>query len=127
MQFFGALFTTAALKEGFVVAEKIIDVLDDWNAEPKVANQISEIAQKVVEVLLSVPGMTQAHGRHFKRATPIFSLRDGTVVKIYRNQVGVEHIFLADTNGDMVFGGFVGWIHSQGLKTFLQEIKREFI
>jgi hypothetical protein len=69
--------------EGLAVAEKFIDLVDEWNTEAPVANNISEIAQKVVEILFNVPGMTQAHSRDFYRATPIYTLIDGTVVKVY--------------------------------------------
>lgn len=115
-----------AAQAGLEVAEKIIDLVDEWNTEALVATNISEIAQKVVELLWNVPGMTQAHSRDFKRATPIFTLRDGAVVKIYKNPVGVDHIFLANSNGEMVFSGFVGWIHSQGLNEVMEEINKEF-
>lgn len=89
------------------------------------ANSIGGSAQYAIHILHCVPGMTQAHDRDFKRANTIFNLKDGTVVKTWKNPVGVEHIFLADVHGHMVFGGFVGWIHSGGLHQAIEQIYRE--
>ena len=81
---------------------------------------------EVVEILNNVPGMTPSHSRDFWRATPLFTLQDGYVLKTYKNPVGVDHIFIADNNKNMVFGGFVGWIHSEGLLKAIETIKKEY-
>ena len=82
----------------------------------KVANSISKLTEEVIKDLENVPGMTFAEERDFKKSRPIFILRDKTVVRTWKNPLGVEHIFLADNNGKIIYGGFVGWIHSDGLK-----------
>lgn len=91
----------------------------------KHANSIGGRVQYAIHILHCVPGMTQAHDRDLKRANPIFNLKDGTVVKTWKNPVGVEHIYLADVHGHMIFGGFVGWIHSGGLHQAIEQIYRE--
>lgn len=108
------------------VYEKIHDSVDEWNRPAQVANQISSVAEQVVDFLNQVSGMTQAHSRDFKQATPRFTLRDGSVLKIYKNPVGVNHVFIADADGNMVFGGFVGWIHTDGLNEAIAIIRRDF-
>lgn len=95
--------------------------------KPEVADKISDLNIKVVERLSNTPGMTQSRGTKFKKATPSFKLKDGTVVKTYRNSLGVNYVFLADTSGNMLFGGYVGWIHSENLKATIAEIKRDFV
>lgn len=105
---------------------KIYDSVEQWNTPALSANSISSICEKVVDILRDVPGMTQAHSRDFHRATPLFTMRDGSVLKTWKNPAGVNHVFIADTNGNMVFGGFVGWIHSQGLLQTITEIRRTF-
>ncbi|MBE9107415.1 hypothetical protein IQ229_21525, partial [Nostoc cf. edaphicum LEGE 07299] len=112
-----------AVKEDFRLSQKGIDWLKEWNTEAEIATSISQIAQKVVEILVNVPGMTQAHSRDFRRSTPIFTLKDGTVVKIFINPANVKHIFLADSNNKMLFGGYVGWIHTKGLNQAIEKIK----
>jgi hypothetical protein len=89
------------------------------------ANSIGWSAQHAIHLLHCVPGMTQAHDRDLRRANSIFNLKDGTVVKIWKNPVGVEHIFLTNSHGHMIFGGFVGWIHSGGLHQAIEQIYRE--
>lgn len=91
----------------------------------KHTNSIGGRAQYAIHILHCVPGMTQAHDRDLKRANSIFNLKDGTVVKTWKNPVGVEHIYLADVHGHMIFGGFVGWIHSGGLHQAIEQIYRE--
>ncbi len=73
-----------------------------------------------------VPGMTQAHSRDFNRAVPKFDLCDGSVVKTWGNPVGVDHVFIADKSGNMIFGGFVGWIHSDGFHQTIAQIQKDF-
>ncbi|MFK0732185.1 MAG: hypothetical protein ACFKPT_04080 [Gloeotrichia echinulata GP01] len=74
-----------AFEEGFRLSQKAIDYLVEWNTEAEIASSISQTTQQVVEILVNVPGMTMAHSRDFKRATPFLQLKDGTLVKIFIN------------------------------------------
>jgi hypothetical protein len=105
---------------------KIHDSLEGWNSPAMIANQISPLAEKAVDLLHQVPGMTQAHSRDFKRATPVFNLRDGSVLKTWKNPAGVDHVFIANAHGMMVFGGFVGWVHARGLQQCIAKIRQDF-
>lgn len=120
MKLFQEIYTFAQLYN------KLHDSIAEWNSTAPIAHQISKDVEKVIEILLEVPGMTQAHGRDFKSATPLFILRDGSVIKSYKNPLNVEHIFIADKSGKMVFGGYVGWIHSQGLENAVTQIRNRF-
>ncbi|NMG11924.1 hypothetical protein [Brasilonema sp. UFV-L1] len=115
-----------AFEQGFLLSHKALDYLKEWNTEAEIAFNISQTAQQVVEILVNVPGMTMAHSRDFQRATPFFTLKDKTVVKIFTNPAHVKHIFLADQNNKMLFGGYVGWIHTNGLNEAINNIKKEF-
>jgi hypothetical protein len=70
--------------------------------------------------------MTKAHHRDFKSSNPIIRLRDGTAVRVWKNQLGVDHVFLADSNDKMVYAGYVGWIHSEGLNQAIAQIRKDF-
>jgi hypothetical protein len=107
------------------IYSKVHDSVEEWNTEAPISNQISKVAERVVEILDSVPGMTPAHSRDFLRATPLFSLRDGTVIKMYKNPAQVDHVFVSDDKGEMVFGGFVYWGDSENLRQSVAKIKRE--
>ncbi|MCC5645879.1 hypothetical protein LC607_23675 [Nostoc sp. CHAB 5824] len=115
-----------AFEQGFLLSQKAIDYLKEWNTEAEIASSISQTAQQVVEILVNVPGMTMAHSRDFQRATPFFALKDRTIVKIFINPAQVKHIFLADSNNKMIFGGYVGWIHTKNLDEAIENIKEEF-
>lgn len=84
------------------------------------------ILEQVINILNRVPGMTIAHPRDFKRSVPRFILADDSVVKTWKNPVGVDHVFIANQNGNMVFGGFVGWIHSESLYRAIIKIQNDF-
>lgn len=56
MNIFSALNTVGK------VYEKIHDSVEDWNAEAAVANDISKIGERVVEILNNVDGMHTAPG-----------------------------------------------------------------
>ncbi len=99
--------------------------LKEWNTEAEIANYIPKTTRKVVDELINTSGMTLAHSRDFKRATPIFTLDDETVVKHFINPVQVKHIFLSH-NDKMIFGGYVGWIHNADLNNTLSRIRRKY-
>jgi len=82
-------------------------------------------SQRAIAQLEAVPGMTIADFCDFDKSRPFARLRDGTVVNLWTNSVGVEHVFLADYNDQVIYGGFVGWIHTGGLQQTIAQIKRE--
>jgi hypothetical protein len=86
----------------------------------------TDITQEAIAILENVPGMTKAHHRDFKSSNPIIRLRDGTAVRVWKNQLGVDHVFLADSNDKMVYAGYVGWIHSEGLNQAIAQIRKDF-
>lgn len=117
-----ALIEAVAGQSGEIASRALHELLD----EAEMSSYTSKVTEEVIGILFSVPGITQAHSRDLKRATPIFSLKDGTVVKFYQNPVGCHHIFLADGTGNLIYGGFVGWIHLDGLKRAISQIRRDF-
>lgn len=116
-----ALSGAVADQAGEIVSRALDELLD----ETKTSNHTSKVSEKVIAILFSVPGISQAHSRDLKRATPLFSLKDGTIVKFYQN-LFFDHIFLADSEGNLIYGGFVGRIQADGLKEAISKIRREF-
>lgn len=87
--------------------------------------ELSDISRSAIAILEAVEGMTLAHHRDFKNAQPVARLRDGTTIRTWKNAVGVDHVFLADYNDRLIYGGFVGWVHAAGLDQAITQIKRE--
>ncbi|HEY9639401.1 MAG TPA: hypothetical protein V6C57_02900 [Coleofasciculaceae cyanobacterium] len=85
----------------------------------------SESASLAIAILDTVPGITSAHHRDFKSATSVVRLRDGTALKTWKNLAGVDHVFLADVNDRMIYGGYVGWVHGEGLQQAIARVQRE--
>lgn len=100
-------------------------IVSDVVYEADKANSISKHAEKAINILNSVQGIFPCHDRDFKWSRPIFVLKDGTVVKICKNGIGLDHMFLADNNGKLIYGGFVGWKSSNALKEAIEKIRNE--
>jgi hypothetical protein len=96
-----------------------------WKEQPKVIvlsephNTTQTIAQ-----LRSVPGMTDAHPKHFSRSQPIATLKEGMTLRVWNHPMGVKHIFLENDRGECEFGGYVGWVHRAGLDRAIQAVLR---
>ncbi|HEY9666382.1 MAG TPA: hypothetical protein V6C91_06230, partial [Coleofasciculaceae cyanobacterium] len=73
-------------------------VTDGCGCSTAVNSHITDVTKEAIAILESVPGMTRAHHRDFKSSNPIIRLRDGTAVRTWKNPVGVDHVFLADSN-----------------------------
>jgi hypothetical protein len=83
-------------------------------------------SKEIIQLLKQVPGMTSAHHRDFQRSELFITCHSGVSVRTWRNPVNVLHVFVADKFGELIFGGFVGWIHTDGLLACLREIRRCF-
>jgi hypothetical protein len=79
---------------------------------------------ETISQLRSVPGMTDAHPKDFERSQPIMTLKDGTIVRIWNDLLGVKHIFLENDRGECEFSGYVGWVHRDGLDRAIDAVIR---
>ncbi|KAF3885522.1 MULTISPECIES: hypothetical protein [Nostocales] len=86
----------------------------------------TDFTKEVIAILESIPGITPAHHRDFKSSCPVMRLRDGTALRTWKNLAGVDHVFLASRDEKMIYGGYVGWIHSEGLHTTIARIRKEY-
>lgn len=101
------------------------EIKNFWAENPK--NIVLSEARSVmvtISQLRSVPGMTDAHPKDFERSQPIATLKDGTIVRTWENLLGVKHIFLENDRGKCEFGGYVGWVHRDGLDRAIDAVIR---
>ena len=120
----------AKLLEAQLVQDRNPEDLEDFLKCDKVdvfsKDKKLEITETVIEILDNVPGMTPCRASLFGRSTPKFTLKNGTVIRTWTNRmVGGDHVFLADSDGTMLFGGFV-WAHAQELKQAIRKIRKQF-
>ena len=104
----------------------ITDQMINRMADAPRANNVGNEATEAIRALDQVPGITQASSRDLKASNILFKLRDGTVVSRYKNPIGFEHIFLSNEQGECVYGGYVGWIHNDGLLRTVEEIRQKY-
>jgi pimeloyl-ACP methyl ester carboxylesterase len=80
-----------------------------WAGEP-----LSDplVIHPLVHRLRQIPGMTDAHRRDFARATPWHTFADGTSLSLWLSPLGIHHVFLASAQGDCLYSGYVGWLHT---------------
>jgi pimeloyl-ACP methyl ester carboxylesterase len=81
---------------------------------------------EVIRRLHRVPGMTDGHRRDFDRAQVIMFLQNGGTVRTWINFLGIYHVFVASPQGQCLYAGFVGWLHSEELQQALKEIRQEY-
>ncbi|MBW4663254.1 MAG: hypothetical protein KME01_03490 [Chroococcus sp. CMT-3BRIN-NPC107] len=108
-------------------AEEIVSeyIEGQTKKEAKVFNYTSENTAKVMAILFNVPGMNQAYSRDFLKSNPIFSLKDGTIVKISQSPA-IARIFLVDSEGKLIVGYFISRTQAKALNEALNKIKTEF-
>lgn len=108
------------------IPSDIAEIISDAMCEEERASVIPPVAAEVIRDLLNVPGITPASSRDLKRSQNIFQLSDGTVVSVFVNPVGCQHVFLSNEKRECIFGGFTGWVHNNGLKSKIQELKEKY-
>ncbi|RRR75853.1 MAG: serine/threonine protein kinase [Candidatus Viridilinea halotolerans] len=94
-------------------------------SQPHHPNTQQAFMSQLIRRLRAIPGMTDAHDRDFCRARLAITFQDGTTIRLWKNPVGVDHVFVADALGMLHFGGFVGWAHAAGLRRALRAIQAE--
>lgn len=106
----------------------LVPLIRDFWANPAIA-KIPELdlTALVIQRLQSVTGMTAAHRRDFCRSKPLLTFDNGMTLRLWKNPVRVEHVFLASYDGQCLYGGFVGWQHANALHKAIAQIEREFI
>ena len=80
----------------------------------------------IVQRLQMIPGITDGHRRDFDSAKVVLTLPDGSSLRIWKNLLGIDHVFLASATGDCLYAGFVGWLHSPDLQQALAAIEQDY-
>lgn len=94
-----------------------------WSVTDANILEMDDFTYTVIKRLQTVEGMTDGHERDFERATVIHTFDNGVTIRVWRNLMGIEHIFVACSEGSCLYGGFVGWLHTECLAQALDELK----
>ncbi len=95
-----------------------------WEKREPLPDFDSEI-DALIQQLQVIPGMTDAHQRDFYRAAIFLEHRSGATIRTWKNPLGVDHVFVVCPKGQCLYGGFVGWAHSQALRRVLETMQKD--
>jgi len=110
----------AALKRN----QKLIPIIQEFWLNPQVSDAPEDnLATRIIQHLQQVPGMTDASYRDFGRSQTHLVFSEGIEIRTWKNPAGVDHVFVADSAGECIYGGYVGWLHAAQLQKALAEFK----
>jgi hypothetical protein len=112
-----------ALRHHIQVADTIRDF---WQDATQFQCDTCEITAQLIQRLQTVEGMTDAHQRDFYRAKVCLKLPNGITLRTWKNPLGIPHLFVASPQGEYLYGGFVGWLHTQQFWQALNEIEQDY-
>jgi hypothetical protein len=98
----------------------LVEIIRDFWANP-ILTTISEpdFTVQLIENLRSLPGMTDAHWRDFSRSKTQVIFSNGISIRTWNHPLRIQHVFVADSDENCLYGGFVGWLHVKTLQEFL--------
>ncbi|WP_019509454.1 alpha/beta fold hydrolase [Pleurocapsa sp. PCC 7319] len=105
---------------------EMIPLIQNFWSHPQLgASPQEDSASEVIGRLRSVPGMTDADRRHLERSQIVVSLADGTTINTWNSPLGINHVYvLSRDKMQCLYSGYVGLIHTSGLRKALQEIRQ---
>lgn len=101
----------------YVVASIELNLVKD-NRKPTTLQLVNRF-QRVQEML-------DADRADFPKSHPHIIFKNGVAINLWRNSLGVDHIFIVDGCGACVYGGYVLWPYSKKLKRVLEDIRHAF-
>jgi hypothetical protein len=96
------------------------------NPQIPVDDRGADFSTLLIHQIRLVPGITDAHRRDFYRSRAYISFHNGITIRTWRNPLQVEHVFIGNNEGQCLYGGFVGWLHADGLHRSLEGIKKQY-
>jgi hypothetical protein len=101
-------------------------IRDFWDSAPEFAPAPATPVDELVRRLRAVPGMTGAGVRDFRRSKVLMLFRDGLSIHTWKNPLGIDHIFIADSEEHCRYAGYVGWLHSEHLRRELAQMAHDY-
>jgi pimeloyl-ACP methyl ester carboxylesterase len=98
-----------------------------WATHPSRSQPVrsTDLSDLLIQRFRQVTGITDAHYRGFYRAQVQATFKDGVTLRVWKNSIGIDHVFVACPKGQCVYGGFVGWGDAEALQQVLAEVQQE--
>lgn len=105
---------------------QMIPIVKDFWANPQLGSPPkTDCANKIIQELRSLPGMTDADYSYFDRSAMVAHFTDGTTICIWKNPLGIHHIYVAKPERQCVYAGYVGLIHASNLHQAIARLSEE--
>ena len=105
----------------------LIPMIQEFWLNPQISDAPEDnLANRIIQRLQQIPGMTDTHYRNFERSQPYCIFPEGIEIRTWKNSAGVDHVFVADSAGKCLYSGYVGWIHATQLRQTLAELINYF-
>ena len=101
---------------------QMIPIIKSFWSNPQLGTApATDLVSHSIQLLRSVPGMTDTDYRNYQRSQIIARFTDGSTVRDW-NRLGVHHVFVGDSNHQCLYAGYVGLIHGKELQKTLKKI-----
>jgi hypothetical protein len=105
----------------------LVAIIQDFWAHPAIAVvPEADLSTQLIRRLRLVPGMTDADRGGFDSAKVLMAFKSGISIRTEKNLLGVDRVFIANSQEDCLYSGFVGWLHTQDLWQALAEIQQRY-
>ena len=103
---------------------KMIPILQNFWANPSLGlPPQTNSANRCIQRLRGVPGMTDTDYRYFERSRVVFSFAERTTIRTWNNSFGVYYVFVGKQK-QCLYAGYVGLLHASNLRQAIAEIQR---
>jgi hypothetical protein len=104
----------------------LIPIINQFWLNPVIPKIAETFTENLIKKLRSIPGMTDGNCQGHSQGKNYVTFSNNLTIRIGKNPLAVDHVFLVNEQDQCLYGGFVGWKHSQDLWQALREIKEEF-
>ena len=103
---------------------QIVALIQDFWTNPQLGSSPKKtLIDDLIQRLRTVPGMTDADYRDFKRSQIIAHFSDGITLQTWNNPLGVSHVYLAQSQR-CLYAGYVGLLHFRELRQAVKDLQR---
>jgi hypothetical protein len=91
---------------------------------PAIATLDRDAIAQIIRTLQAIPGMTDTHPRGFATAKILITYQNGSTVRVNKNHLQVDCVYVGDPDGNCLYSGYVGWTDSACLWDTLDKLNQ---
>jgi pimeloyl-ACP methyl ester carboxylesterase len=103
---------------------EIVPIMQNFWANPQLGlPPEGTLANRLIQRLRRVPGMTDTDYRDFARSRIVARLPENLTLHTWKNPFGINHVYLAKQQ-QCLYAGYVGLMHTKDLRRLIKEINQ---